>query len=96
MLFLATFALALVSQVYDGYRVLLAAVIFGPVLLLTILVHELGHCLASRKVLFVITDFCAHMRCTIHGLKFPHIKMAGGVSTSPGAEASPLHQRVTT
>ena len=51
VLFLGTFALALISQVNDGYRVLWAAVIFGPVLLLTILVHELGHCLASKKVL---------------------------------------------
>ncbi len=50
VLFFGIFVLALISQVNDGFRVLWAALIFGPILLLTILVHELGHCLASRKV----------------------------------------------
>ena len=51
MLFLVTLVLAVISQaVGDGYAMLLATVVFGPVLLFTVLIHELGRCLAARKV----------------------------------------------
>ncbi|GLC55813.1 hypothetical protein PLESTB_001031600 [Pleodorina starrii] len=34
----------------NGWPVLLAFMLMGPVLLLTILVHELGHCFAARSI----------------------------------------------
>ncbi|GFR46775.1 hypothetical protein Agub_g8403 [Astrephomene gubernaculifera] len=49
--FLAVLALQLLgSLAYGGQWVLLWFLLLGPVLLLTVLVHELGHCAAARAV----------------------------------------------
>lgn len=50
-----TFFLVLAAQLlgslsYGGNAVLLWFLLLGPVLLLTVLIHELGHCLAARSV----------------------------------------------
>ena len=51
VLFLATLVLAVISQAFiDGYRVLWAIILFGPVLLFTVYIHELGHCFATQQV----------------------------------------------
>ncbi len=53
--FVVTFFVVLAAQLlgslaYGGNMVLLWFLLLGPVLLLTVLVHELGHCLAARSV----------------------------------------------
>ncbi len=50
-LFFITLLLAALSQAWvSGYAVGWAVVLAGPVLLITIYLHELGHCLASKAV----------------------------------------------
>jgi hypothetical protein len=48
--FILLLAQTLGSIYYGGWYVLLSFVLMGPVLLATILVHELGHCLAARSI----------------------------------------------
>jgi membrane-associated protease RseP (regulator of RpoE activity) len=51
VLFLATLGIQLLGSIYyGGWAVLLWFLLLGPVLLLTVLIHELGHCLAARSV----------------------------------------------
>ena len=51
VLFFVTILLAVISQAWiSGYAVGWAVVLAGPVLLITIYLHELGHCLASKAV----------------------------------------------
>lgn len=51
VLFFVTLLLAVISQAWVGpYYVAWAVVLAGPVLLVTIYLHELGHCLASKMV----------------------------------------------
>ncbi|KAK9816996.1 hypothetical protein WJX72_008022 [[Myrmecia] bisecta] len=51
MLFGAAVILAVLGQVQNSWHhVLWALLMFGPILLLTVLIHELGHCWATRKV----------------------------------------------
>ena len=50
-LFFITLLLAALSQAWvSGYAVGWAVVLAGPVLIVTIYLHELGHCLASKAV----------------------------------------------
>ncbi|EIE24679.1 hypothetical protein COCSUDRAFT_65471 [Coccomyxa subellipsoidea C-169] len=50
-LFVVALFLAVLSQAFvSAQSVAWAVVLFGPILLLTVYIHELGHCLASRKV----------------------------------------------
>ncbi|GLC63801.1 hypothetical protein PLESTF_000084400 [Pleodorina starrii] len=48
--FIVLLAQVLGSIYYSTWHVLLWLIVAGPVLLLTILVHELGHCLAARSI----------------------------------------------
>ncbi|PNH00507.1 hypothetical protein TSOC_013667 [Tetrabaena socialis] len=51
LIFLVVLALQLLGSLQYGLpQVLLWSILLGPVLLLTVLVHELGHCLAARSV----------------------------------------------
>lgn len=51
VLFFVTMLLAILSQAWVGpYAVAWAVTLAGPVLLVTIYLHELGHCLASKAV----------------------------------------------
>jgi hypothetical protein len=51
VLFIAALLLAILSQAFvSAWSVGWAVLLFGPILLLTVYVHELGHCLASRAV----------------------------------------------
>lgn len=52
VLFLLVVVLALVAAYpsADWQSYVYAALLYGPILLLTILVHELGHCLMTRRV----------------------------------------------
>ncbi|BDA42636.1 probable zinc metalloprotease Rip3 [Coccomyxa sp. Obi] len=51
LLFILTLFLAILSQAYvSAQSVGWAVLLFGPILLLTVYIHELGHCWASRKV----------------------------------------------
>ncbi len=51
VLFVVALFLAVLSQAFvSAQSVAWAVVLFGPILLLTVYIHELGHCLASRKV----------------------------------------------
>ncbi len=51
VLFFITMLLAILSQAWVGpYAVAWAVTLAGPVLLVTIYLHELGHCLASKAV----------------------------------------------
>ena len=55
-LFFITLLLAALSQAWvSPYAVGWAVVLAGPVLLVTIYLHELGHCLASKAVRPVIS-----------------------------------------
>ncbi|KAG2489733.1 hypothetical protein HYH03_011840 [Edaphochlamys debaryana] len=51
MMFLMVLGMQLMGAMYyGGQYVFLWFILLGPVLLLTVLVHELGHCLAARSV----------------------------------------------
>ena len=51
VLFFVTLLLAAISQAWvSAYAVAWAVALAGPVLLVTIYLHELGHCLASKMV----------------------------------------------
>ena len=51
VLFLVAVFLAVLSSSTDYWQNMVWAVIlYGPILLVTVLLHELGHCLASRWV----------------------------------------------
>lgn len=51
VMFLMLLAMQLLGSIYyGGMYVLYWFVLLGPVLLITVLVHELGHCLAARSV----------------------------------------------
>lgn len=51
VLFILALFLAILSQVYvSAQSVGWAVLLFGPILLLTVYIHELGHCWASHKV----------------------------------------------
>ena len=51
VLFVVALFLAILSQAFvSAQSVAWAVVLFGPILLLTVYIHELGHCLASRQV----------------------------------------------
>ena len=51
VLFILALFLAILSQAYvSAQSVGWAVVLFGPILLLTVYIHELGHCWASLKV----------------------------------------------
>lgn len=44
------------------YAVLWALIIYGPVLLMTVFLHELGHCLATRQVPARSASSLLHLR----------------------------------
>ncbi|KAF5842211.1 hypothetical protein DUNSADRAFT_8611 [Dunaliella salina] len=51
VLFFFTLVVQLLGSIYYGaWHVLLWFLLLGPVLLSTVLFHELGHCLAARSV----------------------------------------------
>ena len=51
VLFLVAVLLGVLSGSTDYWQNMVwAAVLYGPILLVTVLLHELGHCLASRWV----------------------------------------------
>ena len=51
MTFPLVLVVSLASQGFHGWAALVwAALLYGPILLLTVLVHELGHSLAARRL----------------------------------------------
>ncbi len=64
VLFFVTLLLAVISQAWISvYAVAWAVVLAGPVLLITIYLHELGHCIASKAV-SPASEWLEHLRFT--------------------------------
>ena len=70
--FVAALLLPAFFEIWNSwYAVLWALIIYGPVLLITVFLHELGHCLATRQVPALSASSLLHLCAPAVGHALP-------------------------